>query len=56
MTETVPDKVMKALLRRIPLGHFGHAHQVASVALFLASDASSYMTGNVLEVAGGLDC
>ena len=54
MTETVPPKVMQFMLQLIPLGRIGHPEDIASVAHFLASDASRYMTGNTLEVAGGL--
>jgi len=38
----------------IPLGKFGSAEDVANVALFLASDLSSYVTGQVINADGGL--
>ncbi|MEU7829864.1 MULTISPECIES: 3-oxoacyl-ACP reductase FabG [unclassified Nonomuraea] len=53
MTEAMPQKAWDQKLAEIPMGRAGEAHEVASVALFLASDLSSYMTGTVLEVTGG---
>jgi len=41
------------ILRRIPMGRFGKADEVVGAALFLASEASSYITGSVLFVDGG---
>lgn len=40
-------------MAEIPMGRAGEPHEVATVALFLASELSSYMTGAVLEVTGG---
>jgi 3-oxoacyl-[acyl-carrier protein] reductase len=54
MTEALPEDVKKKMLDAIPLGRFGTAQDVANVVLFLASDASSYMTGQVLTVSGGM--
>lgn len=53
MTEAMPERIWKDKLAEIPLGRAGEPSEVASVALFLASDLSSYMTGTVLEIAGG---
>jgi 3-oxoacyl-[acyl-carrier protein] reductase len=53
MTESMPEKVLEAKLAEIPMGRLGETGEVASVALFLASDLSSYLTGTVIEVAGG---
>ncbi|MGB5149198.1 MAG: 3-oxoacyl-ACP reductase FabG [Mycobacterium sp.] len=53
MTEAMPQRIWDQKLAEIPMGRAGRASEVASVALFLASDLSSYMTGTVLEVTGG---
>jgi 3-oxoacyl-[acyl-carrier protein] reductase len=45
----------KAFLEKIPLGRFSSAEEIANTALFLASDMSSYITGQVLSVCGGLN-
>lgn len=45
----------KAFLEKIPLGRFGSGEEVANTTLFLASDLSSYVTGQVLSVCGGLN-
>ena len=41
-------------LKDIPLGRFGKADEVANLALFLASDMSAYITGEVISICGGL--
>lgn len=48
------DAVEQSTSQRIPLGRFGQATEVAQVALFLASDASSFVTGAELSVDGGM--
>ncbi|MEO6820496.1 MAG: 3-oxoacyl-[acyl-carrier-protein] reductase [Ginsengibacter sp.] len=45
----------KAFLNNIPLGRFGSAEEIANVTLFLASDMSSYVTGQVISTCGGLN-
>lgn len=54
MTETVPEKIINALEAKIALGRMGFANEVANVYLFLISDDSSYVTGQVIGVDGGL--
>ncbi len=53
MTEAMPQRIWDAKLAEVPMGRAGEPREVATVALFLASDLSSYMTGTVLEVTGG---
>jgi 3-oxoacyl-[acyl-carrier protein] reductase len=45
----------KAFLDKIPLGRFGKAEEIANTTLFLASDLSSYITGQVISTCGGLN-
>jgi len=54
MTEKLPEDIKKKMLEAIPLGRFGLPEDVANVVLFLASDAASYVTGQVLTVCGGM--
>lgn len=55
MVGTVPEKVMSRIMMAIPLKRKGRPEEVAEVVKFLASSHSSYMTGAVLEVTGGLN-
>jgi 3-oxoacyl-[acyl-carrier protein] reductase len=53
MTEAMPQRIWDEKVAEVPMGRAGEPSEVANVALFLASDLSSYMTGTVLEVTGG---
>ncbi|MBC7827097.1 MAG: 3-oxoacyl-[acyl-carrier-protein] reductase [Chitinophagaceae bacterium] len=48
-------EVSKAFLEKIPLGRFGSANEIADTTVFLASDMSSYITGQVISACGGLN-
>lgn len=54
MTEALGQEARSRLFALIPLGRAGAPAEVASVAVFLASDLSSYMTGEVVKVDGGM--
>jgi len=54
MTHYLKDGGAEKWFEKIPLGRFGKAEEVANAALFLASDLSSYTTGHVLGVCGGM--
>jgi NAD(P)-dependent dehydrogenase (short-subunit alcohol dehydrogenase family) len=55
MLATVPDKVLDRLRTQIPVGRLGAPEEIARVVCFLAADASSYVTGQIWAVNGGLD-
>jgi len=54
MTEALPEDVRRRMLEAIPMQRFGSARDVARVVVFLAGEDSSYMTGQVLTVSGGM--
>ncbi|MBI4227646.1 MAG: 3-oxoacyl-[acyl-carrier-protein] reductase [Candidatus Omnitrophica bacterium] len=54
MTGSLSEAVKTRWKAQIPLGEFGHPRDVAAAAVFLASDAARYITGQVLQVDGGL--
>lgn len=56
MTHYLQDgDASKTFLEKIPLGRFGSGEEIANTTLFLASDMSTYITGQVLSVCGGLN-
>lgn len=55
MTEALPDDVRKAWIENIPLRRAGRVEDIANVATFLASDLSSYISGQVIQVDGGMN-
>lgn len=54
MTEVLPEDVKQKMLDQIPMKRFGGPGDVARTVLFLATEASSYMTGQVLTISGGM--
>ena len=54
MTEQYPDGYLDAMMIRVPAGRGGQADELVCAAIFLASDASSYVTGALLPVDGGM--
>jgi len=54
MTAGLPEEVKNAMLGQIPLARLGQPDEIASVVVFLASDAAGYMTGQTLHVDGGM--
>ena len=55
MTQALPDDVRKEWIQHIPLRRAGQVEDIANVATFLASDLSSYVTGQVIQVDGGMN-
>jgi len=55
-TEMTEDLTNHALVEAIPMKRFGEAEEVAKLALFLASEHSDYITGEVIRIDGGLAC
>jgi len=54
MTQVLPEKVKEMFLASIPMGRMGRPEEVAEVIVWLCSDKSSYLTGQVIHVNGGL--
>lgn len=54
MTDVLSDKAKKAMLDAVPMKRMGQPEDIAKTALYLASDLSSYVTGEVIRVDGGM--
>ncbi len=54
MTDLLSEEVKQKMLEAIPMKKFGTAEDVAKTVIFLSSDASSYLTGQVISVNGGM--
>jgi len=54
MTAALPENVRQGFLDQIPMGKFGTPEDVAELAVYLASDGASYVTGQVIGINGGL--
>ena len=54
MTAALPDLVKEELLKRIPMKRLGKVEDIAAVVAFLASDAANYITGETINVNGGM--
>ena len=54
MTGVLGEDIKNGILSRIPMKRMGHAEEVADAALFLASDLSTYVSGQVISVCGGM--
>jgi NAD(P)-dependent dehydrogenase (short-subunit alcohol dehydrogenase family) len=55
MLASIPQKVIDKVTTQIPVGRFGRPEEIGRVVHFLATDSSSYITGQVWGVNGGLD-
>ena len=54
MVESMPQKIIDAMIQKVPLARMGQPDEVASVYVFLASDDASYVNGTVISVDGGV--
>jgi len=55
MLETIPERVQESILEEIPCGRFGTIDDIADAVCFLAGREASYITGEVLDINGGMD-
>ena len=54
MTDKLNDATKEAIISSVSLGRMGTTDEIANVALFLASDMASYITGETIKVTGGM--
>ncbi|PAQ15850.1 3-oxoacyl-[acyl-carrier-protein] reductase [Bacillus sp. FJAT-42315] len=54
MTDALPEEAKQAMLSQIPLARFGEPADIAKTVVFLASEDSKYMTGQTLQIDGGM--
>ena len=54
MTKNLPDKVKEEIIKSIPMKKIGNPKEVANLVLFLSSNLSDYITGQVINVDGGM--
>ena len=54
MTDKLPEDIKNQYLNQIPLKKFGSTEDVANICLFLASNQARYITGQVINVNGGM--
>jgi 3-oxoacyl-[acyl-carrier protein] reductase len=50
----MPEKVIKGMEAKVPMGRLGRPEEIANTYAFLASDEASYINGTVIEVSGGI--
>jgi 3-oxoacyl-[acyl-carrier protein] reductase len=54
ITSRLPEKVKEGILAQVPMGRFGQPEEVAEVVAFLAAPTTTYITGQVIQIDGGL--
>ena len=54
LTDAIPDKIKTEMIKQIPLGRTGEPNDIAKPILFLCSDMASYLTGQTIDVNGGI--
>lgn len=56
MTDAISQEVQEAFIKKIPVGHMGSPDDIANTVAFLSSKESSYITGQTIQVNGGMNC
>ena len=54
MTEGLPEDLKEGMLKQIPLAKLGQPEDIAKAVVFFASDSSNYITGQTLQIDGGM--